>query len=414
VSWIDDPALLRIWQILRRRLEERGLRTDGHVVLSGLDRAERHAVAGLLGRPVTGSRCRVDLAALDADLGARSGVGGLVAVLERATGDALRDRPGERARRDADRDAPFALARTLLPEVPWREDWLDGVHRSGLLRRTADPETAVRRAAAVLARLAGTSGPASPGLRPGEPAEVRARTDLAAAVGAGAHGLDDGRTLSALVLRALAARRGEPPPTTAAARRELWDAEGVRVDTVSSTCLTLGLHATGPASAVARLATAAEAGDPVHLTAWDLRRCTLVAPTQVLVTENPRVLEAVAERHGAHHPVVCTSGRPTLVVLDVLHAVARARLHYHGDFDWPGVAIANRLVADVGVRPWCMTADDYLAGLPIGGEPLAGAPVEPAWDADLGAAMRHHGIAVHEEAVLPALLAAIERADVGG
>ncbi len=391
MGWVDDPALRRIWASLRARLEQRGLRAEGHVVLTDLGPEERLAVAGLVGRPVTSPRCRVDLAALDATLAARSGIGGLVAVLASVSGEAPRDRPGERARRAADRDAPFTLARALLAEDGWREEWLDGVRRVGLLRRATDPEGAVRSAAAVLARL---------------PAAL-SRTELAAAVGADAHALDDGRTVAALVLRALAAQRGDAPPTTASGRRALWESAGVRVDRVSSTCLTLGLRATGPGSAVARLGAAADSGDPMHVTAWDLGRCALVVPDTVLVAENPRVLEAVAERHGARYPVVCTSGRPTLVVLDVLRALDGACLRYHGDFDWPGVAIANQLVAQVGVVPWRMGAADYLVGLATGGVPLTGAPVDPAWDPELGAAMRHGGVAVHEEAVLPVLLDAI-------
>jgi uncharacterized protein (TIGR02679 family) len=127
----------------------------------------------------------------------------------------------------------------------------------------------------------------------------------------------------------------------------------------------------------------------------------------VLVCENPRVLEAVAERHGGRVPSVCTSGQPALVVLDVLHALADARLRYHGDFDWPGIAIANRLVSEIGLVPWRMGADEYLAGLDGPRVPLVGAPVEPVWDPELGAAMRHHGVAVHEEAVLDDLLATL-------
>ncbi len=95
------------------------------------------------------------------------------------------------------------------------------------------------------------------------------------------------------------------------------------------------------------------------------------------------------------------------MVLDVLRALAAACLRYHGDFDWPGVAIANQLVAQVGVAPWRMGAADYLAGLTTGGVPLSGTPVDAAWDPELGAAMRHGGVAVHEEAVLPVLLDAI-------
>ena len=388
-GWLDDPALARVWAVLRERLEARGLRAAGRVVLTGLDRAERHAVSGLLGRAVTGERVALDLARLDADLAARSGVGGLAAVVESVTGAALRDRPGERARRAELRDAPIELARSLLAGQPWLDAWIQDVRRAGVLARASDAAAAVRTAAAALARL-----PVAGGI---------SRTELAAAAGGHAHALDEGSTAATLVLRALAARAGEPVPTTTSARRDLWERCGVRVDLVSASCLTLGLRGrSGPVAA--RLGIAAEAGDPVHLTAWDLRRCALRVPEVVLVCENPRVLEAVAERGGGELPVVCTSGQPALVVLDVLHALRGAELRYHGDFDWPGVAIANRLVAELGVTPWRMSAADYergLAGATLG---LAGSAVDPVWDAELGASMRHHGLAVHEEAVLPDLL----------
>jgi uncharacterized protein (TIGR02679 family) len=116
------------------------------------------------------------------------------------------------------------------------------------------------------------------------------------------------------------------------------------------------------------------------------------------------VLEAIAERGLDGIAIVCTSGRSTLVVLEVLRRLAESGAHirYHGDFDWPGIAMANQLVAMFDVEPWRMSADDYLdspAGLP-----LVGSEVAPAWDAELGAAMRHRGLAVHEEAVLGGLL----------
>lgn len=60
-----------------------------------------------------------------------------------------------------------------------------------------------------------------------------------------------------------------------------------------------------------------------------------------------------------------------------------------------------------GVTPRRMAVGDYERGLAGAALPLAGAAVEPGWDAELGAAMRHHGVAAHEEAVLPDLLDAI-------
>ena len=104
---------------------------------------------------------------------------------------------------------------------------------------------------------------------------------------------------------------------------------------------------------------------------------------------------------------VSTGGRPSLVTLEVLSrlSTAGARLLYHGDFDWAGVAIANDLVHRLGVLPWRMSADDYLA-LPAR-LPLHGTRVEAAWDGELSAAMAHRGLAVHEEAALPQLLHAL-------
>jgi uncharacterized protein (TIGR02679 family) len=393
VGWLDDPGLRRVWAVLRERLEARGLRAEGRVVLADLSREERHAVAGLLGRSVTSERVSLDLALLDADLAVRSGIGGLLAVVEHATRAPLRDRPRERAQHAAQRNAPIELARALLAGQPWLDAWVQDVRRSGVLARATDAMAAVRTAAAAMARLAAPGDARAAGL---------SRTELAVAAGGHAHALDDGTTAAALVLRALAAQAGEPVPATTSARRDLWERAGVQVDLVSATCLTLGLRGrTGPVAA--RLDLAADAGDPVHVTAWDLRRCPLRVPDVVLVCENPRVLEALAER-GSATPVVCTSGQPALVVLDLLAALQGAELRYHGDFDWAGVAIANRLVAAAGVTPWRMSAADYSRGLAVATLPLVGPSVEPVWDAELGAAMRHHGVAVHEEAVLPDLL----------
>ena len=147
VSWLADPALARIWQVLRRRLEDRGLRAEGRVVLTGLSREERHAASALVGRPVTTSRLTVDLAVLDAALVDRCDGGGLRAVLEEITGAPLDDRPARRAQRAADREAPYVLARELVGDAAWVDGWLDGVRRSGVLARTTDPVAAVRHAA---------------------------------------------------------------------------------------------------------------------------------------------------------------------------------------------------------------------------------------------------------------------------
>ena len=127
--------------------------------------------------------------------------------------------------------------------------------------------------------------------------------------------------------------------------------------------------------------------------------------------ENPRVLEAFADE-GVELPVVCTQGNPNLVVLDVLTRLRSGggTLLYHGDFDWPGLAMAERLVRSHGVRPWGMTEADYTEAVVTAALPLRGTPVHASWAPGLTDLMLRHGLAVHEEAVLGQLLASIDAA----
>lgn len=406
-DWLADPALDRVWSTARGRLERTGLEPTGRVHLRDLSRAERHAVSGLIGRPIVADDVRVDLPQLDAVLRSRAGTD-LVTVVTLATGTPVRNRPAERSADLALRELAFAGVQIWLagrPDVaalPWVEEWLAAVRRSGLLMRVAEQRRlpVLIQAMTVLAALTTRA-----------PGGLRSRTELAAAHTADAHGLDDGTPVGQLVLRGLALVDGTDVPPSAAGRRALWERSGVAVDRVSVTCLTVGLRpvATGPAEQQLRLA--ADAGDPVHLTAWHVGRLDLsVAPgTQILVCENPRVLEAVAECFRGNVPVVCGSGTPALLVLEVLRALTRsgAVLRYHGDFDWPGIAIANRLVAEVGVQPWLMSTLAYEAAARPHGLPLSGPLVEACWDAELAPAMRAHGVAVHEEAVIETLLQAL-------
>jgi uncharacterized protein (TIGR02679 family) len=401
-GWIADPVLRPSWDKVRARFEVAGLTTDGRVRLTVDTRAERHAVGGLLGRTITRPRVDVDLRALDERLRARSGVGGLHAVLTALYGDPPRDRPAARAAHDASRERPLALATALVAAPgcrPWGDEWVAGLRRSGLLTNRADAERTVRDAVVVLSELTGT------GRHPGP----QSRVEIGARLVGDAHALDRDRLLHGVVLRGLAAAAGEPVAEGARDRERLWARFGVEPDLLSRTCLVWRLRLANSAPAARRLRDAADAGDPIHLTERDLRGIgpfTVAAGTRVLVCENPRVVEALAERDVVGWGAVCTAGEPNLVVDRVLRelADAGAQLQYHGDFDWPGIAIANRVVAGCGARPWRMTADDYLRSVRSEAPPLVGAAVAPVWDPELGAAMRAHGRAVHEESVLPRLL----------
>lgn len=402
-DWLRDPALEPVWAQLRDRLERDGILASGRIRVDVTDRSRRHAVGTLTGRHLHGEQVTLDLAQLDDRLRQRSGCGGLAEVLA-AHGGPLRDRPAERSRRTARRTEPLALARELVAgpwAAGWVEHWLDDVRRTGLLVRAADPDTTVRQAAAVLQRL----------VAEGAGREVVSRVELAAGVLGDSHALDEDRLVHRLVLRALARAAEVDLPATAEARWRLWESYGVSPDLVSSTCLTLGLRVDGDDAVARRWRLATEAGDPFAVSRWDLRRFggAVRSARAVLVCENPRVLEAVAERRTAV-PVVCTAGQPATVVGEVLRLVRAGggTLHCHGDFDWPGLSILNRLVTEHGARPWRMSAVDYESAARPDAPRLTGAPVDALWDPELTPAMRAFGRSLHEESVLGPLLEGLD------
>lgn len=125
------------------------------------------------------------------------------------------------------------------------------------------------------------------------------------------------------------------------------------------------------------------------------------ATTIVSGCENPQVLQRIAES-GIDRPAVCFSENPSS---SGQLLAERVRLRYHGDFDWPGVAITGRLIA-VGAEPWRMGAEDYLRAVSVGIPriPLSGRPVATPWEPGLQQEMERVGQAVHEESVMDDLL----------
>ncbi|MGH9139402.1 MAG: DUF2399 domain-containing protein, partial [Acidimicrobiales bacterium] len=240
---------------------------------------------------------------------------------------------------------------------------------------------------------------------------VCGRGELASLLCGDAHGLDDGTLLGAVALRAAAAILGRPYPTSPSGRRALWREVGVLTDEVSTTVLTAGLRTVGRTS---WLDDRSDSGWESHLTLRDVRRLDLDVPAAgvVYVCENPRVLEAAVDA-GSRRAIVCTMGQPAVVVTVVLDRLgtAGAELRYHGDFDWPGITIANLLVGTHDCRPWRFGARDYVEALarfaPTVAElpPLGSALTRACWDAELTEEMARARRAVHEELVLDDLLA---------
>ncbi|WP_237282557.1 DUF2399 domain-containing protein [Streptomyces fodineus] len=228
-----------------------------------------------------------------------------------------------------------------------------------------------------------------------------------------AHGLDDGTWLPRLVQRGIALAHGTEFPGDAAGRRALWRLVSVTPDEVSSTVLAYGLRPVGGGWREQALRERADHHAEAHLTSRDLHDLQLQLPagTVIHICENPRVVEAAADA-ACVHALVCTSGSAATVVLALLDALAATgcRFAYHGDFDWPGIALANRIIRRYGAQPWRMGAEDYehltarsqAEGIPQ--LPLDGQPVSASWDPALAPAMTALGVALHEEVTLDLLL----------
>jgi len=94
------------------------------------------------------------------------------------------------------------------------------------------------------------------------------------------------------------------------------------------------------------------------------------------------------------------------ILLDQL-AAAGARIHYHGDYDWPGIGIGNHVMRTWQAVPWRFGCRDYLEAVmvaPARPRDLDINCVEALWDKELHTAMDTHGLAIPEEAVFSTLL----------
>jgi uncharacterized protein (TIGR02679 family) len=393
---LGGPRTRRLVEALRRRLEQG--RDDGVLTLGEPSEAERKALDALLGRaPTRGRKLSLRLSDLEAVLRGSGAAPDLRTALM-ILGGPLRDREAERRAADGawqavrERMAPAAASLGL-------DGWLDELFGSGLLKRLSGsgPEQAERLLAAALAVL---------GRLPGSGVAL---STLAAQALGDAHALDPGQPVTALIRRALLAS-ASPGAAPRDEEADFWARVGVLSGGgVTSQVLVLGLPAGGAGATAAMLRALAAEGEPALLTLRQVLRGGTIWPLvgrDVFVCENPAVLAEAATGLGPGcRPLVCTAGQPSAAVFALLAQLRRAgaRLRYHGDFDWPGIRIANGLMARAGTVPWRMSTADYLAASDTG-NPLAGEPVAAAWNPSLTEAMRQRGQVVEEECVVRELL----------
>lgn len=399
---------------LRRRLRRRFERTPmGKPVeqlrVAGLTADEHATLASLIGRPqrFSGS-LSIDVGLVDAALREAGVAASLRDALERLDGPI------------ADLAAARLRSQELWSSVIESSNHPDlaGLLRApsnvGLLKRLArqDPAAAARlcrQAEAVLNRL---------------PATGLARSQLAAEVLGDAHALDDGRPVATLVLAVL--RRPAPPEQnddapmapgddgypqpTAERARDIWATAGILVNELARPALFLNLPVKG--------SDYRDRGEPAYASLRSLLRspsCWDVLGRDVQVCENPNLVAIAADRLGPRcAPLVCTDGMPAAAQRCLLSQLARAgaRLRYHGDFDWPGVHIANHVMREHGARAWQFETVDYLAAIQAASarhRSLEGKPVEASWDKALTAAMQQHRTPIAEESVAAWLLRDLEQ-----
>lgn len=357
------------------------------------------AVARLLGRPAgSGAALTVRLEAVDAVL-RRSGAcaEGLAAAVVALTGPVDDRAVATELERAAWQDAFAPIARAVVGRDGLSE-WAAGLRASGVVRRIArDPTTArdlLGRLAVVLEAL------------PVEQPEPVGR--FAERVLGSAHALDPGDPLHGLALGAARVIGDEDVGGGAEWRRRVWASVGLVLDELSSTVLVLNLPVADDTPTGRMLAGLREAGEPAVVTLRQLRSPLILvgASSIVSVCENPVVVAEAANRLGAAGgPLVCVGGQPGIATLTLLRMLADggATLRYHGDFDWPGIRIANHLASRIPVRPWRFDEAGYRE-VAIRGSSLSGDHAVPSWDPGLGRAMAEIGRAVEEEGVLDDLV----------
>jgi uncharacterized protein (TIGR02679 family) len=395
----DHLAPLR--QRLRRRFERAPLDAPLDLIrVSGLTEEEHATLASLVGRPQRhAGSLSIDVGLVDSALRQAGIAVSLRDALE------LLDGP----------IAHLATTRARLAESwstvvagcthPDLADMLREAAALGLLKRLAGqaPQTAAAlccRAESVLRQL---------------PSNGVTRAQLAADALGDAHALDGGQPVATLVLAVWRRRAtrltvnadvsmepvGDDDPQAAAERtRDIWAAAGVLVNELARPALFLNLPA--------KNAEARDRGQPGYVSLRSLLRAPPaweVVGRRVHVCENPNLVAIAADRLGAAcMPLVCTEGMPAAAQRTLLHQLtqAGAHLHYHGDFDWPGIHIANHMIRRHGAQPWRMGAADYRTAIQrTPGNPslLEKRPVPALWDGALTSAMTQHQIAVAEEAL---------------
>ena len=394
-----NPDIEWIIRRLRQRLET-GLDLQKRLKLQEPSPGQRESLARLLGRrmplqgPISVRPADLEGVILHANLAAS-----LVDAIEALSG-AIENKAAKRSDEHKAWAGIFTEMEAALRETPEALDWISELGNNGLVRRLARQNldhgrSLCSHAVQIAQRL---------------PASGAYLAEIAALVTGDGHALDPGRPLSAILLRLVSKLSGIEDWRTAEGRRTAWAGVGILVDELSAPVLTLNLRSAATGGIDHALNLHAEAGEPYRITTRQLlhnqfRFSKSSIGTRVYACENPTVIAAAASTLGAKSaPMICIEGQPKTAAHILFFVLRRAGVNvvYHGDFDWPGIQIANLMIQRYGATPWRLAATDYENSPP--GISLKGRAVTACWDRNLAARMIQRQCAIHEEAVLSLLL----------
>ena len=284
---------------------------------------------------------------------------------------------------------------------PWADQWAKTVKSAGLLSDLDQQDTAhlTRRVRMLLDHLNDN------------PRVVYSRTELAVHLYGSSHALDNKRRMFRFVEHALRLRTGRADLSG----RELFEHVGIEHCMVSAPVLTWAIPAIRNDPLGEQIHAANQGSLPLHINLYALRQNRVRVPpgTRVLVVENPRLVEAAAQRN-LPACVIASSGMPTTAVTTLARHLAqsRAQLWFHADFDQAGFRMGN-LWHKKGHHPWMMTHTDYLDAvreaendgldLPVDDDP--GSCGETPWDPKLRRTYQNRCLKVHEELLTDRVLA---------
>jgi uncharacterized protein (TIGR02679 family) len=350
------------------------------IQIGKLNQTERAALASLVGRKGgVATSITIDVAEVDRTLSDAGIAPSLRAALERL-------------------DGPIVHRETELSRI--RDRWasvLAGCSHTDLIAYLSSPLNF-----GVLKRVSGNRPDSASviciqteGILGRLPAAGIPRSQIAAELLGDAHGLDSARAVATLTLAALRSRSS----TDTGDDRDTWAAVGILVNELARPAMFMNVPCSGLTVSL---------GEPQYASLRLLARRPpnwAVAGRNILVCENPNLVAILADRLGtACPPVVCVDGHLGAAQRTILKQLkaSGADLRYHGDYDWPGIVIANNVIARYGAIPWHFSAADYAAAAESAPElaaPLSGRSVIASWDADLTATMTKAGIKIEEEAI---------------